>query len=521
MSQRPSQHPMTLTFPAKPPRSPDEMRMRQMKLGLLHFLLALLSSIAIVEQVLFYYQLWVAGVFDKLYYQFMHHRLSAPAILVIAILVLDAIVVYLLSPQMRKALKECFDHHGFARLYYVCSLDSSKRIIHFTQPLALPTSEVTYDVRRSSFHLIEKEQKTTEASSDAAERGRMDSTVTMAQPSGQDSAPALPQGALLEKETVSSLQKEDQQVPSKERVEAKTYLFISLDRGGVSASLGTEEDEEQVKDVVRHLRRKALLVKLLLAEGPITRAALLEDIYGEDSEATRELLYQDISRIRKDIRDGARTAGLSIIDPFASDDQGNWRCTEACRLQGDDLLLSWYRQIKAIREAVEGMEEPEMKDLRKACFLLIVGFSGDYLRRDPDEGTYTGGYLSHYLNQDSFKRWAPAISTKRRRMIIYILQYAAMREYREWEKSRDKKCLRRAARLYQECAYAATCEPVDTTEGEKSLRNCIHMYILDNNREAAQQVLGAYKKRICRVMIDWKREPETTALLQKYLLMDE
>ncbi len=483
MSQRSSRNPLTLTFPAKPPHSPDEMRMRQMKLGLLHFLLALLFSIVIVEQILFYYQLLIAGIFDKLFYQFIHHRLSPPAILVIAVLLLDAAVVYLLSPQMRKALEECFEHHGFARLYSVCSLDSSKRIIRFSQPLALPTSEVAYNVSRSSFHLVEKEQKSTETSSEAAERSIMDSTVTMAQPSGQDSAPALPQGALPEEETISSLQKEDQEVPSIESVESKTYLFILLDRGDIFASLGTEGDEERVKDIIKHPRRKALLVKLYLADGPITREILLKDIYGEDSEATQGLLYQDMSRIRKNIRDEARTAGLSIIDPFESDDQGNWRCTEACR--------------------------------------LINSYSGNDLRSGPDEGTYTGGYLSHYLNQDAFKRWAPTIFTKRRNIFMYILQYGAMREHKQWKKSRDGQCLRRAARLYQECAYAATCEPVDSAEGEKALRKCIHMYILDNDREAAQQVLGNFKKRICRVSIDWKKEPETTELIQKFLLMDE
>jgi hypothetical protein len=104
---------------------------------------------------------------------------------------------------------------------------------------------------------------------------------------------------------------------------------------------------------------------------------------------------------------------------------------------------------------------------------------------------------------------------------MYILQYGAMREHKQWKKSRDGQCLRRAARLYQECAYAATCEPIDSAEGEKALRKCIHMYILDNDQEAAQQVLGIFKKRICRVSIDWKKEPETTELIQKYLLMDE
>jgi hypothetical protein len=343
MSQRSSRNPMTLTFPTKPPHSPDEMRMRQMKLGLLHFLLALLFSIVIVEQILFCFQLLIAGIFDKLFYQFIHHRLSPLAILVIAFLLLDAVVVYLLSPQMRKALEECFEYHGFARLYYVCSLDPSKRIIRFYQPLALPTPEVTYNVSRSSFHLVEKEQKSTETASKTVEQGTIDSTTAIAQPSDQDSAPALPRGALPGEEAESSLQKEDQEVPSKERSESKTYLFVSLDQGNVLISLGTEGDEERIKDIIKHPRRKALLVKLLLADGPITRATLLEDIYGEDSVATRESLYQDMSRIRKNIRDEARTAGLSIIDPFESDDQGNWRCTEACRLRGGDLMLSWYQ----------------------------------------------------------------------------------------------------------------------------------------------------------------------------------
>src|SRR5258708_13486290 len=80
MSQRSSRNPLTLTFPAKPPHSPDEMRMRQMKLGLLHFLLALLFSIVIAEQILFYYQLLIAGIFDKLFISLFiigsHHQQS-------------------------------------------------------------------------------------------------------------------------------------------------------------------------------------------------------------------------------------------------------------------------------------------------------------------------------------------------------------------------------------------------------------------------------------------------------------
>ncbi len=530
MSQSSTPSSVTMTYRSKPPRSPDEVRLKEMFLRLWYFIMALFWSIFILQQILFVYQLLIADIPVKIFYQFVHHRVSPAAIGLIAFLITDAVVVCFLSPEIRRILRECFQFHGFARLYYVCSyLDSSQSPVRFSQSVVLRTDRVTYNYSKSSF-LLATEERVSISPSSAVAHSVVDSTIVIAEPGITDGEIAAPESAPQLEETISTSLKEDQEAGSQAILDTKTYLLISLEKGEIRISLAIEVNGklvEVVKDMIKNPRQKALIAYLATRKSRawVKRASLLEDTYGEDSERTQDSFHQDVHRIRDLIQSKASEAGIAIVSPFENvafaKNDPRWRSSKACKVPEKYLLVSWYRKIKNLRVALEGTKAPDINVLRQICIRLINSYSNDYIGRYPDEDTYAGGYLLNYLGLDTFKNWTPEVFKEYRSMYIYILQYAAERERALWERQKDKQCLRNAARLYIECAFAAICGPLDCSQGEKALRKCIEVYMLVHDREAAQQVCDAYRRCVRRVLIKWEPELATITLMQKHLLIDE
>jgi len=499
-----------------------------MFLRLWYFIMALFWSIFILQQILLVYQLLIADIPVKIFYQFVHHRVSPAAIGLIAFLITDAVVVCFLSPEIRRILQECFQFHGFARLYYVCSyLDSSQSPVRFSQSLVLRTDKVTYNYSKSSFLLATEERVNTLPSS-AVSHSVVDSSIVIAEPGIMDGEIAAPESAPQLEETTSTSLKEGQEAGSQAILDTKTYLLISLEKGEIRISLAIEANGklvEVVEDMIKNPRQKALIVYLATQKSRVwvKRARLLEDNYGEDSPRTQGLFHQDIHRIRDLIQCKASEAGIALVGPFENvafaKDDPRWRSTKACKVPEKYLLISWYRKIKNLRVALEGTKPPDINVLRQICIRLINSYSNDYIGKYPNEDMYAGGYLLNYLSLDAFKNWASEVFKEYRRMYIYILQYVAEREHALWEQQKDKKCLRNAVRLYKECAFAAIRGPLDCGEGEKALRKCIRMCMLIDDIEAAQQVCIAYRKCIRRALSEWEPEDATIALMQKHLLI--
>lgn len=528
MSQSSTPSSVTMTYRSKPPKSPDEVRLQEMYLRLWYFIMALFWSTFIVQQILLVYQLLIADIPVKIFYQFVHHRVSPAAIGLIAFLITDAVVVCFLSPEIRRILRECFLFHGFARLYYVCPyLDSSQSPVRFSQSLVLRIDKVTYNYSKSSF-LITTGELVNALPSPAVVQHVVESTEVIVGPrtaDGEITAPArAPQ---LEETTLTSVEV-DQEPSSHGLLGTKTYLLISLEQGEIRISIAIEVNGklvEVVEDVLKHPRQKALVVYLATQKSRVwvKRESILTDIYSEVSDRTQGLFHQDVHRIRNLIQSKSSEAGIDVIDPFEKGafvkGDSRWRRSRVYKVPEKYLLFSWYREIKDLRVALEGTKGPDIDVLRRLCRLLIKSYSHDYIGKYPNEDTYTGGYLLNYLSLDAFKNWVSEVFKEYRRMYIYILQYTAERELSLWDRQEDKQCLRNAIRLYQECAFAAICGLIDCAEGEKALRKCIEMYMLAHDNEAAQQVCVAYGKCMRRVLSEWEPEDATKVLMQKHLLI--
>jgi hypothetical protein len=531
MRQTSTLHKVIMTFRSSPPLSPDEVRLRELFLRSGSFILAFFWSIFIVQQILFVYQLIIAGIPVKLFNQFAHHRVSSAAIILISYLTIYALVVCFLIPEIKRVLQECFERHGFARLYYSCSyLGPTKRPLRFSQSVVLQSEDVTYNYSNSSFLLATEKRVHTLPSSEVT-RNVVESTIVSSEPNAADgeiyASASIPQSVPQLEETVSPTVKYDQEPNSHGLLDTKTCLLISLAQGNICISLAIEVNgklTEIEKDIIKNLKWKALIVFLALQEErvPIDTTSILKAIYDDDTDETRDQFYHDVSRLRLHIRNKAKKKGLSSVNPFMSG-RGNsgWRSSSVCKVREIKFLLLCYWKIKGIQMAVENIKEPESKALRSDCIRLIEDYSGNYIGRHQDEDAYVGGYLFHYLHADPFRSWAPEKFNTYRDMYIFNLRYVAECEYARRERIQDKQCLKIAARLTKECAYAATQEPINSSEGEKALRMCINMSILLKDKEAAQQVCDVYRRRVRRVFIEWEPEDATIALMQKHLLIND
>jgi hypothetical protein len=70
---------------------------------------------------------------------------------------------------------------------------------------------------------------------------------------------------------------------------------------------------------------------------------------------------------------------------------------------------------------------------------------------------------------------------------------------------------------YKECAYAATCEPLDHRQGEKAFRSGFEV-LVEDDLDAAEEFWMAYANRVRKVVSDWQPEEKTKELVQRYFL---
>jgi hypothetical protein len=283
---------------------PDEARLRALFLQIGNFSLAFFWSIFIVQQILVVYQLFITGIPLKVINQFAHHRVSPAAIILIVCLIIYALVVCLLCPEIKRALRECFELQGFSRLYYACSCSGpTKRPLRFSQSVVLPSDVVTYTYSNSSFLLVTEEKvKALPVSVDAQEV--VESSVVIAEPSTASVEVTVPAIAPQLEATTPTLPKDDQEPSSYGLPGTKPYLLITLEQGEIRISIAIVINTklvEVVRDIIKHPRRKALIVYLATRKGRarVKRESILTDVYGEDSVSTQELFYQDVHRIRK------------------------------------------------------------------------------------------------------------------------------------------------------------------------------------------------------------------------------
>ena len=98
----------------------------------------------------------------------------------------------------------------------------------------------------------------------------------------------------------------------------------------------------------------------------------------------------------------------------------------------------------------------------------------------------------------------------------------ALREGLLWQEVKQPEYLEHATKLYKECAYAATCAPIDHKSGERALRACLTLYRkAEEEIEEAEAFYETYRRRVCRIEAEWVREKETQALLNEIGIVEE
>lgn len=91
--------------------------------------------------------------------------------------------------------------------------------------------------------------------------------------------------------------------------------------------------------------------------------------------------------------------------------------------------------------------------------------------------------------------------------------------YRLGVSKQEPGCIAKAARYYKECAYAATCAPVDGNQGEKALRSCVEMYMYNQDTDSAEEVLKIYAKRMGKAVSGWDPAPATKEMIKRHNLV--
>jgi len=226
------------------------------------------------------------------------------------------------------------------------------------------------------------------------------------------------------------------------------------------------------------------------------RNDLLDAVYGDTTEEIAEDFNDHMRKIR-DALNGQimkafprlppvqkkKTKGTGKEDGFELFENkverkkdSYYRLNAKSRVTGTQDLLKWYQRIKA--DSVRPSKEPlvagytieALQDLKE---LLTGRYSKKYLQRHSHEEGYSGGYLIHYFSEDPFRRWARDFFKETRTMYIDVLKYIASCEEKMFTQTQKSEWARSAAELYKECAYAATCDPIDSAQGEDALRKTV------------------------------------------------
>ena len=330
-----------------------------------------------------------------------------------------------------------------------------------------------------------------------------------------------------------------------EGIQERLRLIISL-RGTVMLFLlekrnDSLEEGPRVKRILVPLRNvtyQAIIAFLAQDMKKSMNAELIMNhVYAsiEDRGKAQTLFNKHISRIRQQMRKGVRNEfphwapAAEKFDLFKNEMDGNnsfWCLSSVCIVSGMDLLESFYNEMYAlarVKKTQSIKDSVKEKKLLNNAHRLIKYYSGSYLEKNQhNEEEYVGGYLFERFNDLPFREWATSFFKECRRKYIFCIEQVAAREDLLWQEIKQPEYLENAAKLYKECAYAATCAPIDHKLGEHALRACLRLY-----RNAGENVVAAegfyenYKRRVYRVEAEWVPEKETKALLYDIGLLEE
>ena len=367
------------------------------------------------------------------------------------------------------------------------------------------------------------------------------------------SPPRQPEKGALEEAHASLLEKPPEEAPFEQQELREIIYMISVGqtvRFFFKEEIEQKESEEErtawMEVPLNNNTYEAILAFLATRahDGWVLRNALLQGIFGESGDGDentkqRDAFLDDRRRIQNVINKTIReryphhTIRLESEKKRYSlfenrDKRGSgpqWRLTSQCRIKGMDDLIRWYQQIKEARSHTgtfaDGQPFRKIEDWRRIAQQLIKRYSNNYLLKhtQEEEENYIGGYLIQQLYDNPFKRWAPEVYGQSREKYVSILEYIASCEERIWEQTHNDAYLRKAADLYKECAYAATCEPVHQKLGEQALRKCVQLYYEQlQDIEAAEHIYQVYKTRVKKRMVEWTPERQTNELIEQFRL---
>jgi hypothetical protein len=257
--------------------------------------------------------------------------------------------------------------------------------------------------------------------------------------------------------------------------------------------------------------------------------------YVENKEKAQSLFNTHVSRIRKQVREGIKTgfpewaSGAKDFDLFEQRMDGRnrsfWRLAKNCVIDEMDALNTFYNSMRALarsRKKRANGDAIEEKKLLKSAKRLIKQYSGNYLANYPeDEEGYIGGYLIENLQELPFRSWALSFFKECRQKYIFCLEQVAELEHLLWQEVKQPEYCNNATKLYKECAYAATCIPLDPVLGEHALRAGLTLYQESGELGEAESFYETYRRRMFKAQAYWSPEEETRALLAELLLVEE
>ena len=314
-----------------------------------------------------------------------------------------------------------------------------------------------------------------------------------------------------------------------------------------------EERKIRIEIILNNSIYKAIIVYLATREKGswVLRNDLLDAVYGDATKEIAEDFNDHLRKIRnaingqimkafphlppvqkKKTKDTDKEDGFDLFENKVEQKKiSYYRLNAKSRVTGIQDLLKWYQRIRAdsVRPSKEtfvaGYTIEALQDLKEQ---LTGRYSKKYLQRHSQEEGYSGGYLIQCLSEDPFRRWARDFFKETRTMYISVLKYIASCEEKMCMQTQKSEWAWSAAETYKECAYAATCDPVDSAQGEEALRKSIELYMYsrdedDRNEETqlAQNMYDVYKRRVERVMTQWTPEQKTREVLDKYWLVRE
>lgn len=299
--------------------------------------------------------------------------------------------------------------------------------------------------------------------------------------------------------------------------------------------------EKHVHLLLGNMTYLALLAYLARAPSEWIEANVItEHVYEsiKDKTKVQDLFNQHIRRIRVQVRKRIikefphwkpvlDEKDFDIFERITSTNNVSlWRLSpKNCTVSEIAVLDTFYKNMHLLfrsKKARASRNSVQEKKLLSDAKRAIKHYSENYLENYPDdEEGYVGGYLLDYQHELPFRGWVGSFFNACREKYIFCLEQVAECEHRIWQEVRQQEYLNNAVRLYKECAYAATCAPIDPQRGERALRACIRLYQESGDIGEADAFYGVYQRRVLKIQSEWIPEKETKALLAELLLVEE